>query len=327
MINHLAAIVESSDDAIYSKTLDGIILTWNAAAEKLYGSTADEIVGKSVSLLVPGDRPQEMEDILVRVRRGERVDHFESIRVRNDGTLMPMSLTISPIRDASGNVVAASSIARDITERKRAEEALATARDQALVASKAKSEFLDTMSHELRTPMNGVLGFNGVLLDTQLYRFEMIFDGGSYRAYADTVTELCEQLIPGYAELEDDVSQAAARIQHAVRAQVLLQAAIVAEADLSGCSGAEQELLLGPRHAPPVIEVWKADVALVLVDTYYEPLGPVPRPEGRLPARPVGRPRGGAPPGSNLIWLRPGDEAELLASLADAGVVVVSELD
>ena len=326
MINHLAAIVESSDDAIYSKNLDGIILTWNAAAEKLYGYTADEIVGRSVSLLVPGDRHREVEEMLAGVRRGSGIQ-YETIRLRKDGTEVPMWLTVSPVLDVSGNVVAASTIARDISELKRTEAALATARDQALVASKAKSEFLDTMSHELRTPMNGVLGLNGLLLDTQLYRFEMIFDGGSYRAYADTVTELCEQLIPGYAELEDDVSQAAARIQHAVRAQVLLQAAIVAEADLSGCSGAEQELLLGPRHAPPVIEVWQADVALVLVDTYYEPLGPVPRPLGRLPARPVGRPRGGAPPGSNLIWLRPGDEAELLASLAAAGVVVVSELD
>ena len=170
-----------------------------------------------------------------------------------------------------------------------------------------------------RNPREGVAPEVPQRSDGGLYRFEMIFDGGSYRAYADTVTELCEQLIPGYAELEDDVSQAAARIQHAVRAQVLLQAAIVADADLSGCSGAERELLVGPRHVPPAIEAWEADVALVLVDTYYEPLGRLPRPEGR--------PRGGGPPGSNLIWLRPGDEAELLASLADAGVVVASELD
>jgi len=151
-----------------------------------------------------------------------------------------------------------------------------------------------------------------------LYRFEMIFDGGRYRAYADTVTELCEALIDGYAELGDDISQAAARIQYAVRAQVQLQAALVADADLSRCSPEEQELLLGSRHVPPTLEMWEADVALVLVDTYYEPLGGLPRPQGR--------PHGG-PEGSNLIWLCPADEAELLASLADAGVIVVSELD
>ena len=170
-----------------------------------------------------------------------------------------------------------------------------------------------------RNPREGVAPDVPHRPDGGLYRFEMIFDGGRYRAYADSVTELCEQLIPGYAELEDDVSQAAARIQHAVRAQVLLQAAIVVDADLAGCSGEEQEVLLGPRHVPPTLEVWEADVPLVLVDTYYEPVGRLPQPEGR--------PRGGGPEGSNLIWLRPGDEAELLASLADAGVVVVSELD
>ena len=155
--------------------------------------------------------------------------------------------------------------------------------------------------------------------DGGLFRFEMIFDGGRYRAYADTATELCEQLIPGYAELADDVSQAAARIQYAVRAQVHLQAAIVAEADLPGCSAEERELLLGPRHVPPVLETWEAEVPLVLVDTYYEPFGRLPQPQGR--------PRGDGAEGSNLIWLRPGDEAELLTSLADAGVLVLSELD
>jgi hypothetical protein len=170
-----------------------------------------------------------------------------------------------------------------------------------------------------RNPREGVAPEVPHRPDGGLYRFEMIFDGGRYRAYADSVTELCEQLIPGYAELDDDTSQAAARIRHAVRAQVLLQAAIVADADLSSCSAAERELLLGARHVPPAVEVWEADVPLVLVDSYYEPVGRLARPEGR--------PRGGGPEGSNLVWLRPGDEAELLESLADAGVVVISELD
>lgn len=169
-----------------------------------------------------------------------------------------------------------------------------------------------------RNPRDGVVPEVPQRPEGGLYRFEMIFDGGRYRAYADTVTELCEQLIHGYAGLEDDVSQAAARIQHAVRAQVQLQAALVAEADLSSCSPEEQELLLGARHVPPALEVWEADVPLVLVDTYYEPLGGLPRPRGC--------PRAG-PEDSNLIWLCPADEAELLASLADAGVLVVSELD
>ncbi len=115
----LAAIVESSDDAIFSKTLDGIILTWNTAAQNLYGYTAEEIVGKSVSLLVPPDRPQEVADILAKICRGEAVEHFESVRVHRDGHLVPVSLTISPVRDASGHVAVASSIARDFTDRHR----------------------------------------------------------------------------------------------------------------------------------------------------------------------------------------------------------------
>src|SRR5687767_11078747 len=99
LTSHLAAIVESSDDAILSGTLDGTVLAWNAAAERLYGYTAEEMVGKPVSLLVPVDRPREIEDILVRVRRGERVNHFESVGVRKDGSLVPLSITISPVRD------------------------------------------------------------------------------------------------------------------------------------------------------------------------------------------------------------------------------------
>ena len=118
----LASIVESSDDAIVSKNLDGIITSWNRGAARLFGYTAEEIVGKSITIMIPGDRLDEETKIIDCVRRGERVDHYETIRRRKDGTLVEISLTVSPVKDAQGRIVGASKIARDITELRRAQE-------------------------------------------------------------------------------------------------------------------------------------------------------------------------------------------------------------
>jgi PAS domain S-box-containing protein len=120
----LAAIVDSSDDVIIGKTLDGVITSWNTSAERLFGYTADEAIGQSIMLLIPADRRDEEVGIIERLKRGERVDHFETVRQRKDGSLIDLSLTISPIKDSSGRVVGASKIARDITQRRYAEEAL-----------------------------------------------------------------------------------------------------------------------------------------------------------------------------------------------------------
>jgi PAS domain S-box-containing protein len=118
----LAAIVESSDDAIVSNTLHGIVTSWNSAAERLFGYTAEEVIGRSISILAPPDRENEMLAHLERIRRGEKVDPFETVRRRKDGSLVDISLTVSPIRDGTGRIVGASKIARDITARRRAEE-------------------------------------------------------------------------------------------------------------------------------------------------------------------------------------------------------------
>ena len=118
----LAAVVEFSDDAILTKDIDGVITSWNRGAERLFGYTAEETIGKLITILVPDDRRDEEREILGRIRRGERVDHYETVRRCKDGSLLDISLTISPLKDAQGKIIGASKIARDITERRRAQE-------------------------------------------------------------------------------------------------------------------------------------------------------------------------------------------------------------
>src|SRR6516165_6884132 len=121
---YLTAIVEASDDAIIGETLDGTIVSWNKGAEKIYGYKAEEIVGHSISTLVPPGKPDELPGILKQLRRGQRIESYETTRVHKDGHLIDVSVTISPVKDGAGKIVGASAIARDITERKRAEAAL-----------------------------------------------------------------------------------------------------------------------------------------------------------------------------------------------------------
>jgi PAS domain S-box-containing protein len=143
----LAAIVESSDDAILSKNLDGIILSWNAGAERLFGYRPEEVVGKCVTILIPDDHLDEEPRILARIRRGERVEPYETMRQRKDGSLVDISLTVSPIKDASGRVIGASKIARDISERKRAEAALAQAAEtQKLLVAELSHRVKNTLA-------------------------------------------------------------------------------------------------------------------------------------------------------------------------------------
>jgi PAS domain S-box-containing protein len=142
----LAAIVESSQDAIISKTLDSVIQTWNAGSERLFGYSAEEAVGRPITLLIPPERLDEEQEILARLSRGERIEHYETVRMAKDGRRIDISLTISPIRDAEGRVIGASKVARDVTERKQAEEALRE-------ADRRKDEFLALLAHELRNPL------------------------------------------------------------------------------------------------------------------------------------------------------------------------------
>lgn len=153
---YLAAIVESSDDAIISKNLNGIITSWNRAAERIFGYTAREAVGQSIMMIIPPERQAEEVAIIARLKSGQRVDHFETIRMAKDGSIINLSVTISPIRDSTGTIIGASKVARDITKQKAAEARIAAYTRELERSNQELDDFAYIASHDLKEPLRGL---------------------------------------------------------------------------------------------------------------------------------------------------------------------------
>jgi len=206
----LSAIINSSDDAIVGKTADGVIRTWNPAAEKMYGYSAEEVVGQPATMLCEPDHVGEIKEILEKIRRGERVLHHETVRRRKDGTTFPVSVTVSPVHDEGGRLIGASSIARDFTEQHRVAAELRRWADELERANQNLEAFTYSVSHDLRAPLRAMGGFSAALLEEC---GDVLGEGG--RDYAERIQAASEQM----ARLIDDmlhlsrVSQAEMRPQ------------------------------------------------------------------------------------------------------------------
>ena len=274
----LAAIVDSSDDAIVSKTLDGVITSWNSGAERMFGWPAQMAIGKHITLIAPEDRRAEEDDVLARVRRGERIDHFETVRMARNGRLIDISLTVSPVRNRFGHIVGASKVARDISERRRLDEYRNVllkheheARTAAEALIRAKDQFLATISHELRTPLNAIFGWARLLerpeLDEQSRKraITAIVKGAS--AQARLVEDLLDlsravtgrlRLDVGPLSLRDVVEAALDTIRPAANAKQIELVTTLAEVGLMQGAARVPGVLAGrqlhdastPRHGP-----------------------------------------------------------------------------
>jgi PAS domain S-box-containing protein len=216
----LAAIVDSSDDAIVGKALNGIVKSWNRGAERVFGYRAEEIVGQPISMLLPPGRQGEEPEIIERLKRGERVEPFETVRRRKDGQDIDVSVTISPIHDSRGKVIGTSKVARDISDRKRAELALARAKEAAEIANRELESFSYSVAHDLRAPLRGIDGFSQALLED--YSDKIDAEGLRYlqrvRTSAQHMAQLIESLLTLARVTQSDIRREPVDLSELARA-------------------------------------------------------------------------------------------------------------
>jgi two-component system cell cycle sensor histidine kinase/response regulator CckA len=193
----LAAIVESSSDAIVGVTLDGIITSWNPAATAVYGYTAEEITGHSIAELIPPDRAAELPEILDQIKRGQRVDHFETIRLRNDGTVIDVSISVSPIFDAAGRITGVAAIARDITERNRAEAEMRAYQDQISRTERLETvgQLAEGVAHDVNNMVGAIIGFAELITTETDNRAAVIHDARQILAASQRAGRLTNELL------------------------------------------------------------------------------------------------------------------------------------
>ena len=210
---YLAAIVDSTDDAVIGKKLDGTIISWNKGAERIYGYTPDEVIGRPISILIPPDRPNELPGILARLARGERIEHYLTRRAKKSGVVIDVSVTISPVRDATGTIIGASAIARDVTAQQ----------DAVKEAIRIREQFISVAAHELRTPLTSLYA-RLQLLERRLGRQEVdpaavVHDVTLVHKAADRLKTLVDRLLDisrissGQLQIERETTDLAAMME------------------------------------------------------------------------------------------------------------------
>jgi PAS domain S-box-containing protein len=183
------ALIGSSDDAIVVKSLDGVIATWNPGAMRIYGYTPDEVIGQPMTMLCPPDRHGEIDSILAKVKNGERISHYETIRQRKNGDTFPASISVSGINDEFGNMIGAASIARDITEQTHSAESLARRNDEIERTNEKLTRFTYLVSHDLRSPLRGLAHYSSILMEECADAL-----GADGRGYVERIAAISEQM-------------------------------------------------------------------------------------------------------------------------------------